>query len=88
MELESGSETDNAFGDQGRRFGKRMGCLKLGIRELIQTAGRPSHRFFANQARQRLSPNPLRREVPQPQHSTGFQEIKCAMTLRDYRHNS
>jgi len=74
-------QADDALGNQGCGFGKRMGSLDLRIGELIEPPRRAHNSVFPDKTRERLRSDAFGHEILEPEHSSGFQEIKSAGPL-------
>ena len=81
MILKRRCQADDALGNQGRSFGKRMGGLDLRIGELIEPPRRARDHLFPDKARQRLRSDAFGHEILKPEHSAGFQEIESTCPL-------
>ena len=81
MVLKRRCQADDALGNQGRGFGKRMGGLDLRIGELVESTRRARDRVFPDKTRQRLRPDTFGHEILKSEHSPGFQEIESAGPL-------
>ena len=79
--LERRDQADHPLGNQNSRFGKRMGSLNLGVRELVEAARRADDRFLSDETGERFRSNALGNEFLQPKHSPGLQEIERAKSL-------
>jgi len=79
--LQRRCQADDALGDEGYGFGKRMGGFDRRIGELIKPTRQARDRIRPNKTRQRLRSNASGHEILEAEHAPGFQEIEGAVPL-------